>query len=238
MLPAETWPLHRGLIDIVGLPTQKPYRWFHPDDKNLDFTGLCEDLAAAKDNSMILLHVCAHNPTGVDPTMEQWNTILEIVKAKNFYCSFDSAYQGFASGDLERDSYALKLFANNYENIMLMQSFAKNFGLYGERAGCFSVMTGSTAERDIVNSRIKQIARPIYSNPPIHGARIVDIILGDEELTKMWHEDLRIMSGRIAEMRSGLKQGLADLGNEHNWDHITSQIGMFAFTGLTKPMID
>jgi len=154
------------------------------------------------------------------------------------YCAFDSAYQGFASGDLEKDSYALKLFADNTDNLMLMQSFAKNFGLYGERAGCFSVITGSTAERDIVNSRIKQIARPIYSNPPIHGARIVDIILGDEELTKMWHGDLKLMSGRIAEMRAGLKQGLADLGNEHNWDHITSQIGMFAYTGLTKPMIN
>ena len=103
------------------------------------------------------------------------------------YAAFDSAYQGFASGDLEKDSYSLKLFQKETENIMLFQSFAKNFGLYGERAGCFSVITGSPEEKDIVMSRIKAVARPIYSNPPIHGARIVDIILGDEQLTSMWH---------------------------------------------------
>lgn len=154
------------------------------------------------------------------------------------FCAFDSAYQGFASGDLETDSYALKLFAKNTDNIMLMQSFAKNFGLYGERAGCFSIITASEDEKKIVESRIKAIARPIYSNPPIHGARIVDIILGDEELTSMWHEDLRIMSGRIAKMRAGLKQKLIELENEHNWDHITDQIGMFAFTGLNKDMVN
>lgn len=159
------------------------------------------------------------------------------MKRKNLFSAFDSAYQGFASGDLERDAYSLRLFQEHTDNIMLFQSYAKNFGIYGERTGCFSVVTGSTAERDIVNSRIKQIARPIYSNPPIHGARIVDIVLGDEELTKMWHNDLTIMSTRMAEMRAALKGGLEKLGNEHNWDHVTSQIGMFAFTGLNKDMI-
>lgn len=121
---------------------------------------------------------------------------------------------------------------------MLFQSFAKNFGLYGERAGCYSVVTGNKEEKDVVMSRIKQIARPIYSNPPIHGARVVDIILGDEELTKMWHDDLKLMSGRMAEMRTGLVNKLKDLGNEHDWSHVTSQIGMFAFTGLNKDQVN
>lgn len=134
----------------------------------------------APNNSIFLFHVCAHNPTGVDPTPAQWNNIMDIVKTKNLYCGFDSAYQGFASGDLEKDSYSLRLFSEHTDNLMLFQSFAKNFGIYGERAGCFSVVTGSKAEADLVQSRIKQIARPIYSNPPIHGARIVDIILGDK----------------------------------------------------------
>lgn len=120
---------------------------------------------------------------------------------------------------------------------MLFQSFAKNFGLYGERAGCYSVITGSKEEKDIVMSRIKQIARPIYSNPPINGARIVDIILGDEQLTAMWHQDLRDMSGRMAQMRSGLVDKLTALGNEHDWSHVTSQIGMFAYTGLNEEMV-
>ena len=121
---------------------------------------------------------------------------------------------------------------------MLFQSFAKNFGIYGERAGCFSVVTGSAAEADLVQSRIKQIARPIYSNPPIHGARIVDIILGDKELTQMWHNDLKHMSGRMAQMRTGLVKALKDLGNEHNWKHVTDQIGMFAYTGLNKDQVN
>lgn len=185
-----------------------------------------------------MFHVCAHNPTGVDPTPEQWQTVLEIVKRKQLFCGFDSAYQGFASGDLKKDAYSLNLFQEHTDNIMLFQSFAKNFGLYGERTGLFSVVCSSQAEKDIVNSRIKQIARPIYSNPPIHGARIVDIILGDEKLTAMWHEDLRIMSRRMNDMRIGMKAALESLGNEHNWDHVTSQIGMFAFTGLNKDQIN
>ena len=121
---------------------------------------------------------------------------------------------------------------------MLFQSFAKNFGLYGERTGCMSVICGSAEEAKIAQSRIKQIARPIYSNPPIHGARIVDIILRDERLTKMWHQDLKDMSSRMSSMRSGLVERLKKLGNEHDWKHVTDQIGMFAFTGLNKDMVN
>ena len=197
-----------------------------------------EDLEAAKDHSVVMFHVCAHNPTGVDPSDAQWQEILEIVKRKKMFSAFDSAYQGFASGDLERDSYSLKLFQENTNDLMLFQSFAKNFGLYGQRAGCFSVVTESPAEKDIVMSRIKQIARPIYSNPPIHGARIIDTILGDEELTAMWHQDLRDLSGRMADMRTGLVSKLKELGNEHDWSHVTSQIGMFAYTGLNKDQVN
>ena len=109
--------------------------------------------------------------------------------------------------------------------------------MYGERAGALSVVTGSPAEKAVVMSRIKQIARPIYSNPPVNGARLVDIVLSDEKLTKMWHEDLVMMSKRMAEMRAGLRQKLKDLGNEHDWSHVTSQIGMFAYTGLDKDMV-
>lgn len=155
------------------------YRYFDPKTKSLDINGLLEDLDKAKSDSIVLFHVCAHNPTGVDPTQDQWKTILEVVKRKNHFVGFDSAYQGFASGDLKRDAYALNLFAKEWDRIMLFQSFAKNFGIYGERAGALSVVTGSPKETEIVMSRIKQLARPIYSNPPIHGARLVDIVLSD-----------------------------------------------------------
>ena len=116
---------------------------------------------------MVLLHVCAHNPTGVDPTQDQWKDILQVIKQKSHFVIFDSAYQGFASGDLDKDAYALKLFTSEYDRIMLFQSFAKNFGLYGERAGCMSLVTGSKDEKEIVVSRVKQLARMLWSNPPI-----------------------------------------------------------------------
>ena len=237
LVPEPTWPIHRTIADLCGYKWNS-YRYYHPGTKGLDFEGMKEDLNNAKDHSVVMFHVCAHNPTGVDPTERQWEEILEIVKRKKLFSAFDSAYQGFASGDLEKDSFSLKLFQEHTDDIMLFQSFAKNFGLYGERAGCYSVVTGSEAEKDIVMSRIKQIARPIYSNPPIHGARIVDIILGDDKLTSMWHQDLRDMSGRMADMRAGLVKNLKDLGNEHDWSHVTSQIGMFAFTGLNKDMVN
>ena len=186
LIPNPTWPIHRTIADLVGYDW-KHYRYYSAETKGLDFDGMKEDLVNAKDHSVVMFHVCAHNPTGVDPTDRQWQEILEIIKRKKMFSAFDSAYQGFASGDLEKDSYSLKLFQEHTNDIMLFQSFAKNFGLYGQRAGAFSVMTESTAEKDIVMSRIKQIARPIYSNPPIHGARIVDTVLGDAELTSMWH---------------------------------------------------
>jgi len=120
---------------------------------------------------------------------------------------------------------------------MLCQSFAKNFGLYGERAGCVSFITANPAEKEVVMSQVKVLARALYSNPPVHGARIIDIILGDKQLTQMWHDDLKMMSGRMQQMRVGLHKNLKDLGSEHNWDHVINQIGMFAFTGLNPDMV-
>ena len=237
LVPAPTWPIHRNLATIAGYKF-KEYRYFHKETKGLDYDGMLADMKAAKDNSFVMFHVCAHNPTGVDPTDSQWQNILDVVKTKNLFCGFDSAYQGFASGDLERDAYSLRLFQEHTDNIILFQSFAKNFGLYGERTGAFSVVCGSEEEKKIVMSRIKQIARPIYSNPHIHGARIVDIILGDPKLTAMWHQDLKDMSGRMATMRSGLVDKLKALGNEHNWQHVTDQIGMFAYTGLNTDQVN
>lgn len=200
--------------------------------------GMLEDLDKADNESIIVLHSCAHNPTGCDPSQEQWKEILEVVKRKNHFCCFDNAYQGFASGNLETDIYSLRLFAEHTDRIMLFQSFAKNFGLYGERAGCVSLVTESAAQAALVQSRIKQIARPMYSSPPIHGARIVDIILGDEDLTKNWHEELITMSTRMKQMRTGIVANLKAKGSTHDWSHVTSQIGMFAYTGLSVEQVN
>lgn len=236
-VPNPTWPVHNTIPDRVGMKCNK-YRYFDPKTKSLDFTGLLEDLDKAKNESIVLFHVCAHNPTGVDPSQEQWKKILELVKRKNHFVCFDSAYQGFASGDLERDAYSLKLFSSEYDRIMLFQSFAKNFGIYGERAGCVSLVTQSPKETEVVMSRLKQLARPIYSNPPIHGARLVDIVLSDKDLTAEWHQELKIMSGRMADMRKGIVDKLKQQGSQHSWKHITDQIGMFAYTGFNKEIVD
>jgi aspartate/tyrosine/aromatic aminotransferase len=133
---------------------------------------------------------------------------------------FDSAYQGFASGDLKKDAYAVDLFTKSYDRILLCQSFAKNFGIYGERAGTLSVVTGSKTETEVVMSRLKQIARPIWSNPPIHGARLINVVLENPELVKEWHRELKVMSGRMFDMRQGLYNKILQSGSKHNWKHI------------------
>ena len=157
---------------------------------------------------------------------------------RNHFVIFDSAYQGFASGDLDQDAYSIRLFANNTDRLAIMQSYAKNFGLYGERAGCMTFLCADDNEATLIKSRMKQIARPMYSNPPIHGARIVDEVLGDIELTKLWHKELKEMSSRIEDMRKGLVRKLTEAGNPHDWSHIANQIGMFAYTGLTEDHVN
>ena len=121
---------------------------------------------------------------------------------------------------------------------MLFQSYAKNFGLYGQRAGTLSVVCSNSKEKEVVLSRFKQLARMLWSNPPVHGARIVDTVLSDSGLTQEWHDELKVMSTRMNQMRTGLEQGLKSRGSPHNWNHIVDQIGMFAFTGLNKDMVD
>lgn len=236
-VPDPTWPTHVGIGNRAGFEVER-YRYFHQGTKGLDYDGMCEDIDRAPDGSIIVMHVCAHNPTGVDPSKDQWRGLADIVTRKNHFVAFDSAYQGFASGDLDEDAFSLRLMSERTDKVCLFQSFAKNFGLYGERVGCVSFLTDSAEEAKRVQSRLKMIARPMYSNPPIHGARIVDIVLNDPELTAGWHADLKLMSGRIKDMREGLVSNLKSLGSEHDWSHITNQIGMFAFTGITKDMVE
>lgn len=137
-------------------------------------------------NSIILLHACAHNPTGVDPKPEQWRELSKVIKEKKLFPFFDMAYQGFASGDVAKDAFAVREFIKDGHEIALAQSFAKNMGLYGERVGAFSLITTSKDEMERLLSQLKIIIRPMYSNPPIHGSRIVTEILSDCELKSQW----------------------------------------------------
>lgn len=182
----------------------------------------------------MLLHACAHNPTGVDPKPEQWAEMSAVIKRRNLFPFFDMAYQGFASGDVAKDAFAVRAFLRDGHQIALAQSYAKNMGLYGERVGAFSLVTSSKDEADRTMSQIKIVIRPMYSNPPINGARLVSEILGDAELRKQWLSDVKLMADRIISVRSTLRNNLKELGSSRNWSHITDQIGMFCFTGMNQ----
>lgn len=191
---------------------------------------MIDDINKVPEGSIIVLHACAHNPTGADPSNADWDKLTDIFKKRKLFALFDSAYQGFASGDLERDAYAIRLFAKAGVDLLVCQSFAKNLGLYGQRTGTVQFIAKDKDERDRMNSQLKIIARTLWSNPPKYGARIAEIVLSDGELRKMWYDELKVMSGRIADMRSGLEKELKAAGSTHDWSHISKQIGMFAFT--------
>lgn len=236
-IPTPSWGNHVPIIKDCGLEVVQ-YRHVNKERNGLDFEGLVEDVLAAPDNSVFMFHACAHNPTGIDPTMEQWKAISDACKSKNHIIWFDSAYQGFASGDPTTDSESYRMFLNEGHQIMLCQSFAKNMGLYGQRVGCFHVTCTSDEETKAVMSQLKLIVRPMYSNPPIYGARLVAEVLKDPALNTLWRSEVKLMADRINEMRGMLVAELKSLGSTKDWSHITSQIGMFCFTGLSKAQVD
>ncbi|TVY13440.1 Aspartate aminotransferase [Lachnellula arida] len=236
-IPNPSWANHGAVFKDSGLAVEK-YRYYNKDTIGLDFEGMVADIKAAPKNSIFLLHACAHNPTGIDPTVEQWKEISDAVKAGEHYAFFDMAYQGFASGDTDKDAYPVRLFVEQGHNPCLAQSFAKNMGLYGERAGAFSIVCADAEEKKRVDSQVKILVRPLYSNPPVHGARIAAEILNDKALNKQWLGEVKGMADRIITMRALLKKELEGLGSKHDWSHITNQIGMFAYTGLTPEQMD
>ncbi|KAG6903194.1 hypothetical protein C0995_002737 [Termitomyces sp. Mi166 len=189
------------------------YPYYDAKTIGLDYNGLIGALQDAPNRSVFLLHACAHNPTGVDPTEEQWKGIADVMLAKNHYAFFDCAYQGFASGDLDRDAWA---------------SFAKNAGLYGERVGALHLVSRGKEAADRVRSQMSVLQRSEISNPPTYGARVVSLILNNAGLFEEWKEDIRTMAGRIIEMRRELYRLLSsELKTPGKWEHIVNQIGMF-----------
>mmetsp|Transcript_72323 Transcript_72323/g.225504 ORF Transcript_72323/g.225504 Transcript_72323/m.225504 type:complete len:408 (-) Transcript_72323:279-1502(-) len=232
-----TWGNHNTIFAKAGL-TVKTYPYYKADTKSLDFDGMMNALKSAPEGAMVLLHACAHNPTGVDPSEEQWKQIAEVMKARRLFPLMDSAYQGYASGSLDKDAFAIRLFLASGFEMMMCQSFAKNLGLYGERIGMLHFVCGSPEAAKAVLSQLKLVIRPMYSSPPKHGAELVMKILSSEARFKAWQEELTGMANRILEVRSLLRKGLEEKGTPGTWSHITDQIGMFSFTGLTAPMCE
>uniref|UniRef100_A0A3Q3IBT6 Aspartate aminotransferase n=1 Tax=Monopterus albus TaxID=43700 RepID=A0A3Q3IBT6_MONAL len=236
-LPKPSWGNHTPIFRDAGMQL-KAYRYYDPSTCGLDFKGAIEDISKMPEQSVILLHACAHNPTGVDPRPEQWKEISDVVKKRNLLVFFDMAYQGFASGDIDRDAWAVRYFIEKGHNILLSQSFAKNMGLYGERVGGFTVLCSDADEAKRVESQLKILIRPMYSNPPINGARIVTTILNTPDLRTLWLEEVHDMATRIIRMREHLVAGLKKEGSSHSWQHIVDQIGMFCFTGLKSEQVE
>jgi aspartate aminotransferase, cytoplasmic len=231
-IPSPTWPNHKGIFENCHLKV-KTYPYFDAETKGLDFKGLLSILNGANKGDVILLHACAHNPTGVDPTREQWKEIAKVCQERQLFPFFDCAYQGFASGDLENDGWAVRYFEELGLELLVCQSFAKNFGLYGERAGCLHFVAASESVAKAISTQLEHLQRVEISNPPAYGSRIVAKVLNDPELFKEWQGDLKTMASRIQAMRTALRSKLEALGTPGTWKHITDQIGMFSFTGLS-----
>jgi len=235
-VPDPTWGNHIPIFTNAGLKVKK-YRYYDNSGSALDFEGFLQDMAQMPPGSIILLHACAHNPTGMDPTPDQWAQISDLVKLNQLLPFFDCAYQGFASGDPHKDANALRMFIREGHHIALVQSFSKNFGLYGQRIGALSVVAPNPQLANNVLSQLKIVIRPMYSNPPRHGARIVTTILSHTPLANDFSQQCKLMATRINTMRHLLKHNLEQAGSTRNWDHITDQIGMFAYSGLTKHQV-
>ncbi|OMO87981.1 Aspartate/other aminotransferase [Corchorus capsularis] len=235
-IPLPTWGNHPKVFTMAGLSV-KTYRYYDPATRGLDFQGLLEDLGAAPAGAIVLLHACAHNPTGVDPTVEQWEQIRQLMRSKGLLSFFDSAYQGFASGSLDTDAQPVRMFVADGGECFIAQSYAKNMGLYGERVGALSIVCKAADVASRVESQLKLVIRPMYSNPPIHGASIAATILKNSDMYNEWKVELKAMADRIISMRKQLFDALTAKGTPGDWSHIIKQIGMFTFTGLNSDQV-
>lgn len=232
-----TWGNHKGISKSLGFNV-KEYRYWDDANRKLDIEGFKEDLKNAPEKSLVLLHMCAHNPSGIDPTHEQWKELAEIIKAKKLFPFFDCAYQGFSSGNLDNDAYSVRLFVELGFELFAAQSFSKNFGLYNERVGNLCYVSNDASKIANIRSQMMTIVRQTWSNSANHGSRIVATILNNPALKAEWIEHVKTMADRILLMRQLLQQKLRALGTPGTWDHIIQQSGMFAYTGLSPQEVD
>lgn len=233
-----TWGNHHKICLAAGYKDVREYRYFNAKTNGIDMEGMLEDLRNAPKGSVILLHACAHNPTGVDPTTDEWEKIADVMQEKSHFAFFDMAYQGFVSGDPDIDAAAIRYFVSRGMELLCGQSFAKIFGIYNERAGNLCVVCSDSKAALAVHSQLCAIIRPLYSNPPNHGARIVATILNNPALTAEWRDQLRGMADRIRNARKNLYGKIKALGTPGDWQHLLNQCGMFFFSGLNPKQVE
>jgi aspartate aminotransferase len=235
--PQPTWGNHNAIFKRAGLEP-KNHRYYKPETRGFDFEGMMADMDNMNAGDAMLIHSCAQNPTGVDPTPEQWQQIVNKCKDRKVIPVLDNAYQGYASGDLVKDGASLKMFEESGQEFFVAQSFAKNFGLYGERIGYIHVRCRNPDIAKAVLSQLKILIRQAYSSPPRHGAAIVYKVLTSPDLKAQWLSELKFMSDRILQMRDALRNALQSKGTPGTWNHITDQIGMFSYTGLDNAQVE
>ncbi|MEG0315814.1 MAG: amino acid aminotransferase [Comamonas sp.] len=232
MISNPSWENHRAIFQNAGFEVDN-YAYYDAATRSIDFAGMLADLNAAPAGTVVVLHACCHNPTGYDITAAQWDQVIEVVKAKNLVAFLDMAYQGFGHGIAE-DGAVIGKFVAAGLNIFVSTSFSKSFSLYGERVGALSVVANDKEEAARVLSQLKIVIRTNYSNPPTHGGAVVAAVLNNPELRAQWEAELGEMRVRIKAMRQKLVDGLKAAGVTQDMSFITTQIGMFSYSGLSK----
>lgn len=230
-----SWENHRAIFEGAGFVVNE-YAYYEPEKRALNFEGMLHDLQALPAGSVIVLHACCHNPTGIDLNEDQWGILIEQIRAAKLVPFLDLAYQGFAE-DLEADAKAVRLFAASGLPVFIAQSFSKTFSLYGERVGALTVIAQDAEEATRILSQLKRFIRANYSNPPTHGALLVSTVLNSPQLREIWVEELQGMRERIRGMRRGLVARIAAHGDPADYSFIVRQKGMFSYSGLSKEKV-
>jgi aspartate/tyrosine/aromatic aminotransferase len=234
-LSTPTWANHKSVFSRAGLKVEN-YPYYDRASQGIDFAGMCRAITQMPAGSVVLLHGCCHNPTGVDLTHDQWHALSQLIKTHHLIPFFDLAYQGLGDG-LDADAYSIRYFAEQGHELLVAYSCAKNFGLYGERVGFLAVVTHDAASADIVGRQLKTIIRANWSNPPTHGARLVTTILKSESLRSEWLKELESMRERITEMRKALASGLCAKGHGCDYNVLVNQRGLFSFGFLDHDQV-
>lgn len=232
LISDPSWENHRALFTQAGF-TVETHPYYDAEKRGVNFEGMLAALNAAPAGTIVVLHACCHNPTGYDITPAQWDQVVAAVKAKNLTPFLDMAYQGFGNG-IQEDGAVIGKFVAAGLNFFVATSFSKSFSLYGERVGALSVLCADKDEAARVLSQLKIMIRTNYSNPPTHGGAVVAAVLGNAELRALWEKELGEMRVRIKAMRQKLVDGLKAAGVKQDMGFITSQIGMFSYSGLSK----